>query len=205
MFSSLILTLMELGILHIGHVLDGVSREESNSALTKNPYLLKQTLKSKNEKRACVIWWSWVWRELEGVTVLRNKISVQCISFPGVEWFRPASSMNLCTMHWVCMKADFLQKLSSEAEEGKTECQSPEVICFITYQQLLQEVYCSGKDGFEANFWKDCGRFGKSTEIAGPLLYMNVLWASQKWFIKEVLYWNYTWILCMYLKVGLIL
>lgn len=99
MFSSLILTLMELGILHIGHVLDGVSREESNSALTKNPYLLKQTLKSKNEKRACVIWWSWVWRELEGVTVLRNKISVQCISFPGVEWFRPASSMNLCTMH----------------------------------------------------------------------------------------------------------
>lgn len=50
------------------------------------------------------------------------------------------------------MKADFLQKLSSEAEEGKTKCQSLEVICFITYQQLLQGVYCSGKDGFEANF-----------------------------------------------------
>lgn len=73
------------------------------------------------------------------------------------------------------MKADFLQKLSSEAEEGKTKCQSPEVISFITYQQLLQGVYCSGKSGFEANFWKDCGRFGKSLEIAGPLLYMNVL------------------------------
>lgn len=50
MFSSLILTLMELGILHIGHVLDGVSREESNSALTKNPYLLKQTLSQKMRK-----------------------------------------------------------------------------------------------------------------------------------------------------------
>lgn len=50
------------------------------------------------------------------------------------------------------MKADFLQKLSSEAEESETECQSLEVICFITYQQLLEGVYCSGKDGFEANF-----------------------------------------------------
>lgn len=74
--------------------------------------------KSKTEKRAGVIWWSRGWQELEGIAVLRNKILVKCVSFPGVEWFRPASSMNLCTMHWVCMKADFLQKLSSEAEEG---------------------------------------------------------------------------------------
>lgn len=50
------------------------------------------------------------------------------------------------------MKAGFLQKLSSEAKEGKTECQSLKVIRFITYQQLLQGVYCSGKSGFEANF-----------------------------------------------------
>jgi len=50
------------------------------------------------------------------------------------------------------MKADFLQKLSSEAKDGKTECQSSEVICFITYQQHLQGVYCSGKSSFEASF-----------------------------------------------------
>lgn len=83
------------------------------------------------------------------------------------------------------MKADFLQKLSSEAKEGKIKCHSFEVICFITYQQLLQGVYCSGKSGSEANFWKDGARFDKSIEIAGLLLYMNVLWASQKWFIQE--------------------
>lgn len=43
MFSSLILTLMELGILH-GHVLDGISCEESNSVLTNISHLLKQTV-----------------------------------------------------------------------------------------------------------------------------------------------------------------
>lgn len=93
--------------------------------------------------------------------------------------------MNLCTTHWVCTKADFQQKLSSETKEGKTKCQSLEVTCFITYQQLLQGVYCSGKSSFEASFWKECEQFGKSTEIAGPLLYMNVLWASQKMIYKE--------------------
>lgn len=36
MFPSLILTLMELGILHVVHVLDGISCEESISALTKS-------------------------------------------------------------------------------------------------------------------------------------------------------------------------
>lgn len=50
------------------------------------------------------------------------------------------------------MKADFLQKLSSEDKEAETECLSLEVIRFITYQQLLQGVYCSGKSGFEASF-----------------------------------------------------
>lgn len=97
-------------------------------------------------------------------------------------------------------------RLSAEAVQwrqgGKTKCLSLKVIYFITYQQLLQGVYCSEKSGFEANFWKDCGQFGKSIKIAGPLLYMNVLWASQKWFIKKVLYWNYTWISHIYLKVG---
>lgn len=89
---------MELGVLHVGHVLDAISCEESNSALTSISHLLKQIVNQKLRK-GLVIWWSWGWQELEGVAFLRNKISVQFVSFPGVEWFRPASSMNLCTMH----------------------------------------------------------------------------------------------------------
>lgn len=42
------------------------------------------------------------------------------------------------------------------------KCQpSPEVIRFITYQQLLQGARCSERRaGFEASRWKDGGRFG---------------------------------------------
>lgn len=149
-FFSVVLTLMVSGpIVHAVHV----RHEECTSAQANLP-LTQANSKSNIEESPCVIRWRWGWHGQEVVAFVRNKISLCCVSFSGVEWFRPVNSTNLCTMHWVCMKADFLQKLSSEDKEGKTECQSPEVIYFITYQQLLQEVYCSGKNGFEANFWR---------------------------------------------------
>lgn len=53
MLSSLILTLMELGIFHVGHVLYGISYEESNSSLTNVSHLLKQTVSQKLRKGLC--------------------------------------------------------------------------------------------------------------------------------------------------------
>ena len=75
MFSSLVLTLMESGmVVHAGHVLDGVTYEESTSAQANLP-LTQANSKSKIKKRACIIWWSRGWQGLEVVAFLRNKIS----------------------------------------------------------------------------------------------------------------------------------
>lgn len=83
MFSSLVLTLTELGmVVHAGHVLDGVSYEESTSAQADLP-LTKANFKSKIEKRACIIRWSWGWQGLEVVAFIRNKISFQYFLFRG--------------------------------------------------------------------------------------------------------------------------
>lgn len=41
---------MELGVLHVGHVLDAISCEESNSALTSISHLLKQIVNQKLRK-----------------------------------------------------------------------------------------------------------------------------------------------------------
>lgn len=65
MFSPLVLTLKELGmVVHAGHVLDSVSYEESTSAQANLP-LTQANSKSEIEKRACIIWWPWVWQGLE--------------------------------------------------------------------------------------------------------------------------------------------
>lgn len=51
-------------VLHGGHVLDSVSYEESAFAQANLP-LTQANSKSEIEKRACIIWWSWVWQGLE--------------------------------------------------------------------------------------------------------------------------------------------